>query len=292
MPDPARPSETARRVAAYRLGFERAASPTGGDPAAEDRLATELAAEVRVDPSGPMGRYLRARTGFFDRVTVNALSRGVTQIVILGAGYDGRALRYQAPGVRWWEIDRPQTQLDKCARLTRLGIATDHVTFLGLDLANSGLASALAGNGFQPDTPALFVAEGLTPYLDGDTLRALLIDLRSLAAPRTRLALSWRRSGADPVERGRFETGVASLGEPAVGSVAAEEGDVLLSQCGWRPVELTERARAAGFIVAVPLSAPAESDAAEAVRRIGTASLTGTLITETLDFDGGRQVEV
>ena len=104
--------------------------------------------------------------------------------MIVGAGYDGRALRYQAPGVRWWEIDRPQTQDDKRARLARLGVATDHVSFLGLDLAEVGVATALVGNGFEPDAPALFLAEGLVPYLDADTLRSVLGELRSLAVPQ------------------------------------------------------------------------------------------------------------
>ena len=292
MPDPAGPSETARRVAAYRLGFERLAAPTTGDPAAEDRLAADVAAGVRVDRSSPMGRYLQARTTFFDRVTVNALGRQVTQVVIVGAGYDGRALRYRAPGVRWWEIDRPQTQGDKCARLSRLAIPTDHVTFLGLDLADVGLARALVGNGFEPDAAALFMAEGLVPYLDADTLRSVLCELRSLAAPRTRFALSLRRSGADPAERARFDAGVAGLGEPAVGSVTAENGEAVLSECRWQPVELTERARAAGFIMASPVSAPAESDVPRTIGPSGTASVRGELITGTFDYDGGRQVTV
>ena len=292
MPDPAGPSETARRVAAYRLGFERLAAPISGDPAADDHLAADVAAGIMVDRSGPMGRYLQARTTFFDRVTVNALSRQVAQIVIVGAGYDGRALRYQAPGVRWWEIDRPRTQGDKCARLARLAIAADHVTFLGLDLADGGVATALVGNGFEPDAPALFLAEGLIPYLDADTLRSVLCELRSLAAPRTRFALSLRRSGADPAERARFDAGVAALGEPAIGSVTAENAEVLLSECRWRPVQLTERARAAGFIMASPVSAPAKSDVPQTVARIGTGSIRGEFITEMFDYDGGREVTV
>ena len=45
-----------------------------------------------------MHEYLRARTAFFDRVVVNALDRGITQVVTGGAGYDGRAFRYAQPG--------------------------------------------------------------------------------------------------------------------------------------------------------------------------------------------------
>jgi methyltransferase (TIGR00027 family) len=283
-----------RPLAHRRLlaGFDRLAAPASGDPAADDRLTADVAAGVTVDRSSPMCRYLQARTAFFDRVTVNALSRQVSQVVVVGAGYDGRALRYRARGVRWWEIDRPLTQNDKFTRLTRLAVATDHVTFLGLDLADGGLAKALVGSGFEPNASALYLAEGLIPYLDADTLRTMLGELRSLASPGTRFALSLRRLGADPSERARFDATVAALGEPAVGTVTAENGELLLSECRWRPVKLTERARAAGFIMAAPILGRADSDGPQTVGPIGTVSIKGELITETFEYDGGREVTV
>jgi hypothetical protein len=51
---------------------------------------------------------MRTRTEFVDAETANALSKGIDQIVILGAGYDGRALRF-GPSARWIEVDRPLT---------------------------------------------------------------------------------------------------------------------------------------------------------------------------------------
>ena len=192
-------SQTAQRVAAYRLGFDRLAAPTSdGDPGADERLAADVAAGLTVDRSSPMGRYLRARTAFFDRVVVNALGRHVAQIVLVGAGYDGRALRYGAPGVRWWEVDRSVTQADKESRLSRLGIAAENVTFVPLDLDDGGLADALTDAGFEPDTPSLFIAEGITPYLKAETIRSLFQELRAVATVGTRLAISLRRPDADP----------------------------------------------------------------------------------------------
>ncbi len=60
-----------------------------------------------------MHEYLRARTAFFDQAVVDSIDSGVRQVVIGGAGYDGRALRYAKPGVRWFEVDHPSTQADK-----------------------------------------------------------------------------------------------------------------------------------------------------------------------------------
>ena len=223
-----------------------------------------------------MCRYLQARTDFFDRVTLNALDRQVAQIVVVGAGYDGRALRYRTSRARWWEIDRPTTHRDKRARLARLGLATDHVTFLAVDLADGGLAKALTESGFRPNEPALFLAEGVVSYLDADTFRTMLRELRSVAARGTRLALSLPRSGVDPGERARFDAHVAALGEPAVGSIGTDDAEGFLAECGWGLVELSERARTAGFLMAAPTFAPVE--------------LKGDLLTEAFDYDGGRQV--
>ncbi len=115
------PSLTAQRVAAYRLGLERVPTPFG-DVSADERLALDVASSQEITPGEDMARYLRGRTSFFDRVVVNALEPEVTQVVVVGAGYDGRALRYAKLGVRWFEVDHPATQIDKRRRLERLRI--------------------------------------------------------------------------------------------------------------------------------------------------------------------------
>lgn len=269
MPDPG-PSPTARRVAAYRVGFERLVLDAGtGDPGGDDRLAADVAAGADVDRSGPMGRYLRQRTAFFDRVVVNALDRGTRQVVLVGAGYDGRALRYRTPGVRWFEVDRPATQADKVARLTRLHITHDDVTYVPLDLDGGGLSTALLDAQFEADGSALFLAEGVVTYLEPETLADVLTELRALSTVGDRFALSLPRSAADPTERERFEAGVAALGEPAVGSVTAEGAAATFAETRWRLVDLSERSRASGFVMAAPVFSPAPPGTRPTVGHIG-----------------------
>ena len=142
------PSETARRVAAHRLGFTRVPAAYG-DPAADDALTADVAAGCEV-PADRMHDYLAARTAFFDRVVVGALGRGVRQVVVGAAGYDGRAFRYAKPGVRWFEIDHPATQRDKLARLSRLGIDASGVGFVAADFRTGPVAEPLTAAGFDP----------------------------------------------------------------------------------------------------------------------------------------------
>ena len=68
-------------------------------------------------PAAGFGPSLAARTRFFDERVLEAISDGIGQVVILGAGYDDRALRFRSPGVRFFELDHPATQADKARRL-------------------------------------------------------------------------------------------------------------------------------------------------------------------------------
>jgi methyltransferase (TIGR00027 family) len=262
-------SLTAQRVAAARAGFHRLAADDG-DPCAEARLANDIAASEMEPLSEPMTRYLRARTGFFDRCVVNAIARGARQVVIVGAGYDGRALRYAKPGVRFFEVDHPDTQRDKITRLDRLGLDRHEIVFAAFDLRRPGLAAALTEAGFEPEAPAVMLCEGLLVYLDLPALRRLLDELRALTAPGTRLAVSCSRRGrAASPEHGRFRERVAALGEPARNTLEVDAIHALLGEHRWRTIDLSERATAAGFVVAAPAWEPACGDALPTRGRIG-----------------------
>jgi len=128
-------------VAAYRLGFTRVPAPYG-DAAADDALASDVAAGQE-PAAGRMSEYLQARTRFFDRVVTGAIDRGVRQIVVGAAGYDGRAFRYARSGVRWFEVDHPATQRDKRERLARLGLDAGQVRFVEADFTRDPIAERL-----------------------------------------------------------------------------------------------------------------------------------------------------
>ena len=260
------PSITARRVAAYRLGFTRA--PAGyGDAAADETLAADVAAGQQ--PAGRMRDYLDARTRFFDRVVVGAIGRGVRQIVLGAAGYDGRAFRYAKRGVRWFEVDHPATQQDKQERLTRLGLAARQVRFVPADFARDPVADRLTAAGLDPGQPSLFLLEGVAVYLEPAVLERILRQFRQVARPGSRLAISVSTASADGQTRSRFRTAVASLGEPARSTLDADQGTELLARTGWRvtagddaddpeAVSRRERRRSAGLLLAT--AAPPATD--------------------------------
>jgi methyltransferase (TIGR00027 family) len=254
-------SVTAQRVAAHRLTFDRV-SAGYGDPAADDALARDVAAAGTPEP-GPMRDYLRARTRFFDRVVTGALARGCPHVVVGAAGYDGRALRYAKPGVRWFEVDHPATQRDKLSRLRRLGIGTGQIQFVAAEFGADDVAGLLVAAGLDPGQPGLFLLEGVAAYLDLPVLRALLAQLRQVAADGSELAISVSvRSGSAEraARRAALQVAVAAVGEPI--RLVLEPGDApaLLAAAGWQAAQepqpgqqdQADPAGQAGFVRAVP----------------------------------------
>ena len=238
-------------------GSTASATPFG-DPSADERFARDVAATISFEPNEIMSRYLRGRTSFFDRVVVNALDREVRQIVTVGAGYDSRSLRYGKAGVRWFEVDRAETQRDKRSRLENLGIEARNIVFLSRDLRDEGLAAALVNSGYEPDASSLMLCEGVAVYLQQSEVQALFGELRSLATVGTRMALSLSVSG-DSIRRRGLESAVAALGEPVLSAVTADKADELLAAARWRATEISDRSKLAGLVVAAPLWVPATS---------------------------------
>ena len=264
-------SPTAQRVAAYRLGFDRLPAPFG-DPGADDRLARDVAGSISFEQREDMSRYLRWRTAFFDRVVLRALERNVLQVATIAAGYDGRSMRYARPGVRWFEVDHPDTQANKRLRLGRLGIDASHITFIGIDLTDEAVSAALIAGGWDPDAPSVMLCEGLSVYLEAEVFQSLLGDLRAVATVGTRLAmsLSIQVNGPDELaRRARFEALVAALGEPVRNRLDHDGAAEMLAATRWRAVNVSERSDRAGLVVAAPVWEPATGGVKPTAGRIG-----------------------
>lgn len=252
-------SMTARGVAAYRMSFDRLAM-RNGFPDDDQRLQEHVAAGVAPPPSN-MARYLQARTEFIDREVVAAITDGITQCVAVGAGYDGRFRRYAAPGVRWFEIDHPDTQADKRARLADLGIDSVDVGFASADFDLDDVGAALTAAGLLANKPSLFTCEGVTGYLAVATIDRLLQALRTIAGAGSRLAVEIPlvADRPDDIERRRaLQTTVETVGEPLIGAIERDDLIDFVGGTGWtviaavdaRGVALDDGARNTAFVTA------------------------------------------
>jgi methyltransferase (TIGR00027 family) len=233
-----RPSVTARQVAAHRARLDgtRPSTP-GGDVAGEQRLYRDVGGGLPALP-GAQPTGMAERTRFVDDEVTRAIGLGIDQIVLVGAGYDGRPLRFGGGVTRWFEVDVPSTQADKRRRLAALGAEPTAVAYVGVDLLAGDLGAALGAAGHDPARRSLFVCEGLFGSLTLEATASLCRTLRDRAPEGSVLAATFvvvpetgaggqaLRAGADQLLR--------VLGEPRRSEFLDGDAEKLFVVTGWR----------------------------------------------------------
>lgn len=149
---------------------------------------------------------VRLRTRFIDDTVRAALADSCRQLVVLGVGFDCRALRLpelRASGVRVFEVDLPAQLARKARILEAAGVATPAgVAAVACDFAawdfDVVLAGALVRAGYQIGAPAVFVWEGVVGYLDDAAIDRTLALVGRLGGPGTRLAFNYQLHRFDP----------------------------------------------------------------------------------------------
>ncbi len=126
---------------------------------------------------------LIARTRLIDDYVASAVANGISQIVLLGAGFDSRAYRIAgAERAQFFEVDHPNTSRVKRARIAHaLGALPEHVKYLPLNFQRDPLPESLQAAGFNPLQRSLFVWEGVSNYLTEEAVRSTLSFIGGLA---------------------------------------------------------------------------------------------------------------
>jgi methyltransferase (TIGR00027 family) len=198
---------TATMVAAARAMATTADDALINDPFAEPlvravgvdfftRLVTgELRPEDLDSDSESVGMQrmtdnMAVRTKFFDEFFLSATEGGIRQAVILASGLDSRAYRLAWPaGTTVYEIDQPDVIEFKTRTLAELGAeSTAERRTVAMDLRYDW-PSALIEEGFDPNQPTAWSAEGLLGYLPPDAQDRLLDTITELSAPGSRVAV-------------------------------------------------------------------------------------------------------
>ncbi len=137
------------------------------------------------EPLRPISAQLLSRAKYTEEKLEQAVAKGISQYVIIGAGFDTFCLRRPefASGLRIFEIDHPATQQIKRNRLMEIMDAIpEGVEFLAIDLEQRTVADALTNSTFLKDEKAFFSWLGTIPYLSEDAVFTVLRDLAAFAA--------------------------------------------------------------------------------------------------------------
>ena len=121
-----------------------------------------------IAPSG-IYEYVIARTKYIDEVFQQAIDKGFNQILIFGAGFDTRAIRFQSglKNMKVFELDVPVTQRAKIQQYGNRNILVpSNIVFISIDFDRESLRQKLDDSGFERNKRSLFILEGLLMYLE------------------------------------------------------------------------------------------------------------------------------
>ncbi len=140
----------------------------------------------RISPFG-IYPYVIARTKYIDTIFEKSFKTGFEQAVIMGAGFDSRAIRFQGPEAgdfKVFETDSAYTQNAKIRQLKKRGIIIpDNVVFIPIDFDKEDLRTKLDENKFNPGKKTLFILEGLIMYLSLDAVDGTFKLIHNFSAP-------------------------------------------------------------------------------------------------------------
>jgi methyltransferase (TIGR00027 family) len=218
-----------RAVADGRYAVARFSDPIArelldpGEREVVDRVRRE---QVPTEAAGRFAYEMVRRTGISMAPRTIAIDEAVRshaarQLVILGAGLDGRAWRMpELAQVHVFEVDHPASQRDKLRRVERLAVQAGAISYVAVDLASEPLRPALEAAGYDPQQPSTWVWEGVVPYLTADEVRATVAQVAELTASGSRLVVNYQaRSLSTSVMRAvmRWVLRVARQPDPMAG---------------------------------------------------------------------------
>jgi methyltransferase (TIGR00027 family) len=183
------------------------------------------------------------RTRYAEDALKAAVSKGVRQYVLIGAGFDSFSLRRPAfaTNLQIFEIDFPATQRLKLERIDACGMALpDRVHFIEADLSVESVAEALARSSFETTRLTFFSWLGVTMYLTREANLATLRSIASCSPAGSEVVFTYLDARLFQAQSDSFrelQQRVAAMGEPFLSGFNPAELAANLATCGLDLVE-------------------------------------------------------
>jgi len=142
----------------------------------------------------PWAEWIQARTVWIDEacdafMSSPSVQASEAQVVVFGAGFDTRSIRYQREGIHFFEVDLPDTIAAK--RVVHERYASKHEgtrlpSLMGFDLNDCAKESLIdrlvAEHGFKRTLPTLFISEAVLFYVEPAAIAALYSEIFSFGS--------------------------------------------------------------------------------------------------------------
>jgi methyltransferase (TIGR00027 family) len=212
-------------------------------PAALQRIK-DTADHYRTPERLALRTHVVLRSRFAEDRLAAAVLRGVTQYVILGAGFDTFALRQPpwAQALKILEVDHPGTQATKRSHLAAASLVMpENADFANIDFELESLGDGLIRYHVSMDEPTFFSWLGVTMYLKEAAIDAVLHSVTQFPAGSEIVLTFAPPPGDSPPPLAQR---AASLGEPWVSYFEPDALEAKLHDVGFSKVEFLSPAEA------------------------------------------------
>ena len=148
----------------------------------KSRLLYRIGTQTIYKGLTPIRRQVLARARYAEDKLEKAMEAGITQYIIIGAGFDSFALRRKdlTDKIFIYELDHPASQQSKQDRLAKLnfGLPSTH-EFVPVDFELQSVGEALERSSYNSERPAFFSWLGTVHYLSKP---AVFNTLKSISA--------------------------------------------------------------------------------------------------------------
>jgi len=225
------------------------------DPVAPRLLGESVVEKIRSNPGIFQSKrllnlrsHVLLRSRYAEDCLEEAVSQGVTQYVILGAGLDTFAYRQPAwaRNLKIMEIDHPASQAAKRDLLNAAGIPLPvNLEFLPVDLETVDLRSCLSQSSLRLHEPVFFSWLGVIVYLTPSAVENTFFSIAEMPE-NTGVVFSFSSGLLSGFDGQPTETQVraAKLGEPWQTFYAPEAINDLLRASGFREIHFLDNAEA------------------------------------------------
>ncbi|HEY7394900.1 MAG TPA: class I SAM-dependent methyltransferase [Gemmatimonadaceae bacterium] len=243
---PGQPSQTAMMVGASRAAAHGNTDVARfSDPTALALLSKDARLEVERFRAGakPSSVKERLRQAYLSTASKVMAVRTVAiddairaaanpQLVILGAGFDGRAWRMsELRNVVVFEVDHPDTQREKRERVGKLKPSSTDIRFVPVDFQHDSLDAALSSAGHDATHTTTWVWEGVIMYLSAPAIDATLDVIARRSVRGSRLVVLYHAKAFLLRVVGFV---VRRMGEPLKSSFTPNSMRALLGRFGFR----------------------------------------------------------
>jgi len=209
-----------------------------------ERRIREAAERYRTPGALALRSHVVLRSRFAEDRLSAAVQRGISQYVIVGAGFDTFALRQPrwADSLTVIEADHPGSQAAKRSRIAAAGMQIPaNVVFAGIDFEQESLRDGLLRKGISLAKPTFFSWLGVSMYLTEPAIDATLKSMAAFAEGSevvlTFLQPPLPQPHASQLGTARLARHVAESGEPFVSYFDQAACEQKLLAAGFSSVE-------------------------------------------------------